>query len=158
MKKRSAGLLVYRNSGKGLEVFISHPGGPFFAGKDEGAWSIPKGLYEDGESSIAVAKREFEEEIGQKPPTGNYIDLGSIKRSDGKVIEAWAVAGDIDENSVISNTFELEWPPRTGRMQQFPEVDRAGWFDVESAAAKLQTAQIEFLKRLTRNLGDDFLG
>ena len=155
MKKQSAGVVLYRTKNGQLEVLIAHPGGPFFAKKDNGIWSIPKGLYEDDEDLLKAAKREFEEEIGTKPPSGDYIDLGEIKRKDGKTIRAWAVEGDIEENQVKSNLFEMEWPPRSGQKQQFPEIDKALWFDINSASLKLQPAQVEFLKRLAEQLKVD---
>lgn len=156
MKKRSAGLLVYRMKNGRLEVLIVHPGGPFFAKKDDGIWTIPKGLYDNGENALDAAAREFEEEVGVPAPKGTYIELGEIKRKDGKHIKAWALEGDIDEKNINSNTFELEWPPRSGKMREFPEVDRAQWLDLGSAAKKLQSAQVEFLHRLASKLGVDF--
>ncbi len=155
-KKQSAGLLLYRQKDGNLEVLIAHPGGPFFAKKDDGVWSIPKGLYEEDEDPFDAAKREYEEEIGSPAPTTQYIDLGEIKRSDDKAIRAWAVEGDVDENRVKSNLFEMEWPPKSGRMQQFPEIDKALWFEINSASVKLQPAQVEFLKRLAENLSIGF--
>ncbi len=156
-KKQSAGILLYRTKSDRLEVLIAHPGGPFFAKKDKGVWSIPKGLYEDDENPFDAAKREFEEEIGSPPPNGQYIELGEIKRKDGKNIRAWAVEGDIYEVSVKSNTFKIEWPPKSGSIQEFPEIDRAKWLDLTTASQKLQLAQIEFLERLAQYLKVDFL-
>jgi predicted NUDIX family NTP pyrophosphohydrolase len=156
-KKQSAGLLLYRQRDEELDVFIAHPGGPFFAKKDDGIWSIPKGLYDHDEDPFDAAKREFEEEIGWPAPGGKYINLGEIKRKDGKSIRAWAVEGDIDKASVKSNNFEMEWPPKSGKVQEFPEIDRAEWFDLTTASQKLQLAQVEFLERLARHLGVAFL-
>jgi predicted NUDIX family NTP pyrophosphohydrolase len=129
-------------------VLIVHPGGPFWAKKDEGAWSIPKGEYAEGEDAQACALREFEEETGTALPESELIDLGTAKQRSGKVVTAWAAEGDLDADAITSNEFEMEWPPRSGRTQSFPEVDRAGWFDLESAAEKLNPAQVVFLKRL----------
>jgi len=157
-KKQSAGILLYRTKNSQFEVLIAHPGGPFFAKKDSGFWSIPKGLYDDNEEPFEAAKREFKEEIGSSAPDGEYIDLGEIKRKDGKAIKAWAVEGDIDESSVKSNTFEMEWPPRSGQKQEFPEIDRAVWFSLETATQKLQIAQVEFLKKLAEYLKINFSG
>lgn len=156
-KKQSAGILLYRTKSDRLEVLIAHPGGPFFTKKDSGFWSIPKGLYDDNEEAFKAAKREFEEEIGSPPPNGQYIELGEIKRKDGKNIKAWAVEGDIDEASVKSNNFEMQWPPKSGNIQEFPEIDRAEWLDLTAASQKLQLAQTEFLERLARYLKVDFL-
>src|SRR5918993_854386 len=129
MPKRSAGLLVYRPSDDGLEVLLVHPGGPFWARKDDGAWSIPKGEYEPSEDPLEVALREFEEELGAEPPDStDALPLGELRQPSGKVVSAWAVEGDLDVSDVRSNLFEMEWPPRSGRTQEFPEVDRAGWF------------------------------
>ena len=149
MPKTSAGLLLYRRTPGGIEVFLVHPGGPFWAKKDAGAWSIPKGEYEDGDDPRACALREFEEELGTALPEGTELtELGDVKQKSGKVITAYAAAGDIDADAVTSNTFTIEWPPRSGRMQEFPEVDRAGWFSLEEAAEKLNPAQAELLVRL----------
>ena len=152
MVKRSAGILLYRGS-DALEVLLVHPGGPFWARKDAGAWSIPKGEYEDGEDPRACALREFEEETGTALPPGELIDLGEIRQKGGKVVTAWAAAGDLDAAAVRSNTFAMEWPPRSGRQTEFPEIDRAGWFGVEEAREKLNAAQTEFLDRLIGRLG-----
>ena len=149
MPRRSAGILLYRRRQGALEVLLVHPGGPAWANRDTGAWSIPKGEYGDGEDPRAVALREFEEETGQPPPTGDLVALGEIRQRGGKVVEAWAIAGDVDITAIVSNTFETEWPPKSGRMQSFPEVDRAGWFGVDAARVKLNPAQCAFLDRLT---------
>jgi predicted NUDIX family NTP pyrophosphohydrolase len=130
------------------EVLLVHPGGPFWAKKDAGAWSIPKGEYDDGEDPRACAAREFEEELGSPLPAGELEELGTVKLRSGKQIVAFAVAGDLDADAIRSNTFTLEWPPRSGRMQEFPEVDRAGWFGLDEAREKLNPAQAEFLDRL----------
>lgn len=133
-------------------MLIVHPGGPFFAKKDNGFWSIPKGLYEGDENPLDAAKREYEEEIGRPAPDGTYIELGEIKRKDGKIIKAWAVEGTVDETKITSNTFKIEWPPKSAKMQAFPEVDRAGWFTLGEAVKKLTPAQVEFLQRLADKL------
>jgi predicted NUDIX family NTP pyrophosphohydrolase len=148
MPQRSAGILLFRRGGDGLEVLLVHPGGPFFARKDDGSWSIPKGLYEDGEEPLAAARREFEEELGSPCPGGDALELGEIRQKNGKRVTAWAIEGDLDAASIVSNTFELEWPPRSGRRRQFPEVDRAEWFTVEQAREKLLPAQVPLLDRL----------
>jgi predicted NUDIX family NTP pyrophosphohydrolase len=129
---------------------LVHPGGPFWSRRDEGAWSIPKGEIEQGETALQVALREFREELGQEPPHGQIIPLGSIRQAGGKTVHAWAVSGDLDADRVVSATFEMEWPPRSGRKQAFPEVDRAGWFDLEAARRKILPAQTVFLDRLER--------
>ena len=153
MVKRSAGILLYRGSDDALEVLLVHPGGPFWARKDAGAWSIPKGEHEAGEDPRACALREFEEETGTALPPGELIDLGEIRQKGGKVVTAWAAAGDLDAAAVRSNTFAMEWPPRSGRQTEFPEIDRAGWFGVDDAREKLNAAQTEFLDRLLGRLG-----
>jgi len=151
--KRSAGLLVYRrNADDGIEVLLVHPGGPFWAKKDDGAWSIPKGEYEPSEEAFDVALREFEEEVGQSPPDGEPLLLGELRQPSGKVVRAWAVEGDLDVTDVRSNTFEMEWPPRSSRTQEFPEVDRAGWFGLDDAKRKLLRGQVGLLDRLAKRL------
>jgi len=145
MAKQSAGILLHRNG----EVLLVHPGGPFWAKKDAGAWSIPKGEYEEGDDPRAAALREFEEELGSAlPPDTELVELGTVKQKSGKRITAYAAEGDLDVATISSNTFAIEWPPRSGRMQEFPEVDRAGWFSIEEAREKLNPAQAEFLVRL----------
>ena len=135
-------------------MLLVHPGGPFWAKKDAGAWSIPKGEYDDREDARACATREFEEELGiPLPDDAELVDLGSVKLRSGKEVVAFAVAGDLDPNGVRSNTFTLEWPPRSGRMREFPEVDRAGWFGLAEAREKLNPAQVELLDRLGKGLG-----
>jgi predicted NUDIX family NTP pyrophosphohydrolase len=151
--KLSAGLLVYRRTAGGLEVLLVHPGGPFWAKKDGGVWSVPKGEYESEEDPLKVALREFEEEIGSAPPDPtDQRSLGELRQPSGKVVRAWAVEGDIDVSEIRSNMFEMEWPPRSGRTQEFPEVDRAGWFGLEEARRKLLRGQIGFLDRLQKLL------
>ncbi len=149
MPKLSAGLLVYRRADAELEVLLVHPGGPFWARKDEGAWSVPKGEYGPSEDPLEVALREFEEEIGQAPPERDEPEwLGELRQPSGKVVSAWAMEGDLDVSDVRSNTFEMEWPPRSRRTQEFPEVDRAGWFGLEEARRKIHRGQLGFLDRL----------
>jgi predicted NUDIX family NTP pyrophosphohydrolase len=148
MAKRSAGILLYRVVGDAHEVLLVHPGGPFWARRDAGAWSIPKGEYEEGEDPRACALREFREETGSELPGGNLIDLGSVKQKGGKLVSAWAADGDVDADAVSSNTFTMEWPPRSGRTAEFPEIDRAGWFGIGAAREKIVSAQAEFLDRL----------
>jgi len=152
--KVSAGLMIYRKKNLELEVLIVHPGGPFWAKKDKGAWSIPKGEVEDGEADLlAVAKREFAEETGQPVPEGEYLELGSVKNKSGKVIHAWAVEGDLDAAQIKSNVFAMEWPPKSGQQQEFPEVDRAGWFVPDKAQEKLNPAQVSLIDHLIELLG-----
>ena len=141
MAKQSAGLLLYRRRGGGWEIFLVHPGGPFWAKKDEHAWSIPKGEFDDGEEPLAAARREFVEETGLQAPDGPFDALPPLKTSGGKVVHAFAVEADADADAVVSNTFEIEWPPRSGRRQTFPEVDRAEWVDLETARTKLHKGQ-----------------
>ena len=148
MPRRSAGILLYRRSAGTLEVLLVHPGGPFWAKKDLGAWSIPKGEYEEGEDPRACALREFEEELGAPPPAGPLVELGTAKQSGGKVVTAWAAEGDADAAAARSNTFTLEWPPRSGVMREFPEADRAEWFEVDEARRRINPAQAVFLDRL----------
>jgi|SRR5262245_27816064 len=151
MPKRSAGLLMFRRREGAWEVFLVHPGGPFWAKKDEGAWSIPKGEYEEGEDALATARREFEEETGVVVD-GNFIPLGEIKQAGGKIVKVWAVEGDCDASAIRSNLFSMEWPPKSGKMQQFPEVDRAGWFPMEAARVKLLKGQAVFMDQLATRL------
>lgn len=146
--KLSAGILMYRGEGPALELLLVHPGGPFWAKKDLGAWSMPKGEYEEGEEPLAVAKREFEEELGSPAPKRVYLQLGEVKQPSRKVITAFAVEGDFDPATLKSNHFEMEWPPKSGKMQSFPEVDRAAWFAPEEARKKLLPGQAAFLDRL----------
>jgi predicted NUDIX family NTP pyrophosphohydrolase len=156
MPKRSAGLLLWRRAGDGaVEVLLGHPGGPFFAHKDDGAWSVLKGEIEDGEDAYDVARREFHEETGAEPPDGDPIALGEVRLSSGKVVAAWALEGDLDPDTAESNTFELEWPPRSGRVQTYPEIDRVAWFDLRSARVRLNHAQTAFVDRLIEALSLD---
>jgi predicted NUDIX family NTP pyrophosphohydrolase len=151
--ERSAGIVLFRRGEAGLEVLLVHPGGPFFSRRDAGAWSIPKGLYEEGEESLACARREFAEELGSPCPDGPPIELGEIRQRNGKRVTAWAVEGDLDAEHITSNTFDIEWPPRSGRRQEFPEVDRAGWFGLDAAREKILAAQVPLLDRLAESLG-----
>ena len=148
MARRSAGIVLYRSGAAGVEVLLVHPGGPFWAKKDAGAWSIPKGEYEDGEDPLACALREFEEETGTRLASDEVVELGSVRQKSGKQVTAWAVAGDLDPDNVRSNTFVMEWPPRSGRQAEFPEIDRAEWFGLDEARAKLVPAQAELVDRL----------
>jgi len=156
MPKLSAGLLLYRVRDGVVDVVIGHPGGPFWVRKDDGAWSIPKGEYADGDDPWAAAQREFEEEVGLRPPTGPRVDLGSVKQPGGKVVTVFAVHGDLDLADAHSNTFELEWPRGSGKLRTFPEVDRVDWFPVAQARSKLLRGQCDFLDRLMahRSLAD----
>jgi predicted NUDIX family NTP pyrophosphohydrolase len=149
MPERSAGILLHRRGPNGVEVLLVHPGGPFFARRDDGAWSIPKGVYEPGEEPLACARREFAEELGSPCPDGPALELGEIRQRNGKRVVAFAVEGDIDADAIASNTFTIEWPPRSGRMQEFPEVDRAAWFPLGEAREKLIAAQVPLLERLS---------
>lgn len=151
MPKKSAGILLYRRAQSGVEVFLVHPGGPFWRKKDAGAWTIPKGEFED-EEALAAAKREFCEELGSPPPSGDYLTLKPIKQKNAKTVFAWAVAGDFDPANLQSNTFLLEWPPKSGRMEEFPEVDRAEWFSLEIAKQKILPAQVPLLDELVELL------
>lgn len=143
--QRSAGILLVRPSG---EILLVHPGGPFWAKKDFGAWSIPKGEYTDGEDPEACARREFLEELGVDVPPGELTDLGTVRQKNGKEVRAYLAAGEVDASAIVSSTFTMEWPPRSGRTREFPEVDRAEWFSVEAAREKLNPAQAAFLDRL----------
>lgn len=152
---QSAGISLYRFAADGtVQVLIAHMGGPFWARKDAGAWSIPKGEYDDSEDAHGAARREFEEELGSRPPDGPSTDLGSVTQSNGKVVRAWAIEGELDVNTLVSNTFTMEWPRGSGRMQDFPEVDRSEWVDVETARVRLVSAQQAFLDRLLAALAE----
>ncbi|HEX6782778.1 MAG TPA: NUDIX domain-containing protein [Solirubrobacterales bacterium] len=154
--KHSAGVLLFRRRGEGeVEFLLVHPGGPFWRRKDTGAWSIPKGQIEDEEEARACAIREMEEELGPAPEVDpeQLIELGSIRQRAGKTVEAWAAEADFDPATLASNTFSMEWPPRSGSEQEFPEVDRAEWFDLERARKKILPAQAELLDRLVEHLG-----
>jgi predicted NUDIX family NTP pyrophosphohydrolase len=146
---RSSGVLLYRRTNGVVEVLLGHMGGPFWAKKDDGAWSIPKGEHDPDEDAEAAARREFAEETGAAAPTALH-PLGEVKGR--KLLTAWAGEGDLDTGAITSNTFELEWPPRSGRMQSFPEIDRAAWFDLDTARTKLVKAQVPFLDRLAAHL------
>lgn len=144
--KVSAGILMYRFSGSGPEFFLVHPGGPYFVRKDDGHWTVPKGEFPESEDPLQAAIREFEEETGYRP-AGNFIPLEPITQKGGKKVYCWAVEGDLDPASLVSNTFKLEWPPRSGKMQQFPEVDKGDWFPAKQAAVKIKDAQIPLLEQ-----------
>jgi predicted NUDIX family NTP pyrophosphohydrolase len=154
MPKKSAGLLLFRETSGSLEVLLVHPGGPFWAKKDNGAWSIPKGEFEDDEDPLTAARREFEEETGFTA-AGDVIPLASLRQPSGKVICAWAMRRDLDPAGLKSNTFSMEWPPKSGRQQEFPEIDRAAWFPIETARYKLLKGQVGFLDQLESKLGSD---
>ena len=157
MVAHSAGMLVYRGSADsgGVEVFLVHPGGPFWARKDSGAWTIPKGEHGPDEDPLAAARREFIEETGQPVPDGPVLDLGEVRQRGGKVVRAFAVCGEVDASAVVSNTFTIQWPPRSGQMREFPEVDRGQWVSADGAALKINPAQTEFLARLGVAVGGD---
>ena len=150
--KRSAGILLFRRGPSGVEVLLAHPGGPFWANKDVGAWSIPKGENEEGEDPLGCALREFGEETGIDP-VGPFLDLGEVRQKAGKQVCAWAGEGDGDPHGMRSNTFSMEWPPRSGKMCDFPEVDRWEWFDLKEAARRINPGQIDLLDRLKSRLG-----
>ena len=152
---RSAGIVLYRRAATddALEVLLVHPGGPAWARRDAGAWSIPKGEYAADEEPLAAARREFAEELGSPPPDGEALDLGEIRQKSGKVVHAWALAGDFDPDTVVSNTIMFPWPPRSGRTIEIPEVDRAEWFGLPVAREKINPAQAELLGRLEAALG-----
>ena len=153
MPRPSAGILLYRRRGDGaVEVLLVHPGGPLWARRDLGAWSLPKGEIDAGEEGLAAARREFAEEIGTSPPAGEPLGLGEVRLRSGKRVSAWALSGDLDAAAVVSNTFEMQWPPRSGQMRSFPEVDRARWFGLEEARERLNPAQAEFIERLQARL------
>jgi len=152
MKKHSAGLIVFRRTDTGPEVLIAHMGSPWWAKKDFGAWSIPKGLIEEGEDPLAAAKREFSEELGLPVPDGDFIQLGAIEQHNNKSVAAWAVEADIDASQIKSNTFKAEWPPRSGKTQDFPEIDRAQWFSLSEAVKRVVRGQAELFKRLAQHL------
>ncbi|MDW5593784.1 NUDIX domain-containing protein [Conexibacter stalactiti] len=149
MPRRSAGILLHRRlDGGEPEVLLVHPGGPFWAKKDAGAWSIPKGEHGADDDPLTAARREFAEELGRPLPAGEIVPLGEVRQKGGKLVTAWAVAGDLDPATIVSNSFELEWPPRSGRRAQFPEVDRAEWFTLDRAREKLLPAQLPLLDRI----------
>ena len=146
--------MLYRLIDGRVEVLLGHMGGPFWARKDSGAWTIPKGEYDANEDALAAARREFAEEIGVPVPATSFVELGEVRQSGGKTVRAWAADGDLDAATAVSNTFEIEWPPKSGRMQTFPELDRFEWFDVEAARTMIIAAQREFLDRLLDHLSD----
>jgi predicted NUDIX family NTP pyrophosphohydrolase len=152
LSARSAGIVLHRGRGESLEVLLVHPGGPVWARRDAGVWSIPKGEYGDDEDPLAAARREFAEELGASPPDGEARELGEIRQKSGKRVVAWALPGDLDAERIRSNTFSMQWPPRSGRMQEFPEVDRAQWFGLDEAREKLNPAQVPLLDRLVESL------
>jgi predicted NUDIX family NTP pyrophosphohydrolase len=152
MAKRSAGILLHRRRGEDAEVLLVHPGGPFWAKKDLGAWTIPKGEHTEAEEPMACALREFAEETGTALPPGELLDLGEIRQKAGKIVRAWAAEGDLDAAAVVSNTFEMVWPPRSGQLRSFPEIDRAGWFGLADARERILPAQAPFLDRLAELL------
>jgi predicted NUDIX family NTP pyrophosphohydrolase len=153
MPAHSAGLLLYRRTGDEIEVLLGHLGGPFFARKDDGAWSIPKGLFEPGEEPFAAACREFTEEFGSPPPAlDTAIELATVRQRNGKLVTAWAIESDFAADTIVSNTFEMEWPPRSGRRQSFPEIDRAAWFELPTARTKMTAGQDALLDGLLAHL------
>jgi predicted NUDIX family NTP pyrophosphohydrolase len=149
--KQSAGILLYRVSGTAIEVLLAHPGGPFWRRRDDGSWTIPKGEVEPGEDTLIAARREFAEETGYRP-SGDGLALGSIRQPGGKIVHVWAIEGDWKPSQLISDSFSLEWPPRSGRMQSFPEIDRAAWFSLVEARRKLLKGQAQFIGRLELEL------
>jgi predicted NUDIX family NTP pyrophosphohydrolase len=152
MAEKSAGLLVYRRKGSAVEFLLAHPGGPFWAKRDAGAWSIPKGLIDEGEETLAAARREFEEEVGQAVE-GDFAPLTPLRQKSGKIVHAWMVEADLDLESVRSNLFEMEWPRHSGRVQAFPEIDRVGWFAPEEALVKILPGQAGFIREAMAKLG-----
>lgn len=153
MSRRSAGLLVFRRAGERVELLLAHMGGPYWAGRDAGAWSVPKGEPEDGEDLLSAARREFTEELGLAPPEGEPVPLGEVRQRSGKVVTVWAVAGDLDPADVVPGTFELEWPPRSGHRVRVPEVDRVAWFSPDDARRLLVSGQAVLVDRLLEMLG-----
>ncbi|MEU0333531.1 NUDIX domain-containing protein [Streptomyces sp. NPDC006193] len=151
--RRSAGLLLFRRTGQGLEVLLGHMGGPLWAKKDAGAWTVPKGEYEPREPAWEAARREFREELGLPPPDGEAVPLGEVVQRNGKIVTAWAVEADLDPAAIDPGTFTMEWPPRSGRRQRFPELDRVAWFALDRARQVIVTAQAAFLDRLAEHSG-----
>ncbi|MEV1080752.1 NUDIX domain-containing protein [Streptomyces sp. NPDC050211] len=151
--RTSAGLLLFRHTDRGVEVLLGHMGGPFFARRDEGAWTVPKGEYEPDEPAWDAARREFQEELGLPPPDGEAIDLGEVRQTGGKIVTVWAVEADLDPAAVVPGTFRMEWPPRSGQTQEFPELDRVEWFGLDRARALIVKAQTAFLDRLAEHSG-----
>lgn len=148
---RSAGLLLFRHTGQGIEVLLGHMGGPFFARRESGAWTVPKGEYGPGEPAWEAARREFREELGLPPPDGEALPLGEVRQSGGKTVTAWAVEADLDPAAVVPGTFAMEWPPKSGRIQEFPELDRVAWLPLDRARAVIVGAQAAFLDRLAEH-------
>ncbi|WP_149550429.1 NUDIX domain-containing protein [Streptomyces marokkonensis] len=148
---RSAGLLLFRHTGPGLEVLLGHMGGPFFRRRETGAWTVPKGEYDPGEQAWEAARREFREELGLPPPDGEAVPLGEVRQAGGKTVTAWAVEADLDPATVVPGTFEMEWPPKSGRIQEFPELDRVAWFTLDRAREVIVSAQSAFLDRLAEH-------
>ncbi|MEU0895061.1 NUDIX domain-containing protein [Streptomyces massasporeus] len=149
--KRSAGLLLFHSGENGLEVLLGHMGGPFFARRDAGAWTVIKGEHEQDEPAWEAARREFQEELGLPPPDGEAIDLGEVRQTGGKIVTAWAVRADLDPATITPGTFRMEWPPRSGRLQEFPELDRVAWFGLDRARSVIVKAQAAFLDRLAEH-------
>ncbi|MET9790922.1 NUDIX domain-containing protein [Streptomyces canus] len=150
--KTSAGLLLFRHTGDGLEVLLGHMGGPFFARRDAGAWTVPKGEYEpDSETAWDAARREFQEELGLPPPDGEAVPLGEVRQTNGKVVTAWAIEADLDPAAMVPGLFSMEWPPKSGQMREFPELDRVEWFRLDRARAVIVKAQAAFLDRLAEH-------
>ncbi|MEV4789158.1 NUDIX domain-containing protein [Streptomyces tuirus] len=149
--KRSAGLLLFHPGDDGLEVLLGHMGGPFFARRDAGAWTVIKGEYEPDEPAWEAARREFQEELGVPPPDGEAIDLGEVRQTGGKIVKVWAIRADLDPATITPGTFRMEWPPRSGRLQEFPEVDRVAWFGLDRARSVIVKAQVAFLDRLAEH-------
>lgn len=150
---QSAGILLHRERDGALEVLLVHPGGPAWARRDLGAWSIPKGEYGEDEDPLSAARREFAEELGVAPPPGEAVELGEIRQRAGKLVRGWALGGDLDAGAIVSNTFQIEWPPRSGKLVEIPEVDRAEWFALEAAREKINPGQVPLLDRLAEVLG-----
>jgi predicted NUDIX family NTP pyrophosphohydrolase len=151
MPRKSAGILLYRFQKDGVEVFLVHPGGPFWVNKDKGSWSVPKGEYNDDEDALKAAQREFQEETGLSIQ-GNFIELGEVRQPSGKRVRVWALENDQKVENIRSNTFQLEWPPKSGKMQEFPEVDRGGWFSIPEARQKILKGQFPFLDKLEEKI------
>lgn len=150
-ERRSAGLLLFRRTDAGLEVLLGHMGGPFFAKRDAGAWTVPKGEYESDEPAWDAARREFQEELGLPPPDGEALPLGEVRQTGGKIVTVWAIEADLDPATVVPGTFRMEWPPRSGRTQEFPELDRVRWLPVDRAREVVVKAQAAFLDRLAEH-------
>jgi predicted NUDIX family NTP pyrophosphohydrolase len=151
--RRSAGLLLFHHTGDGLEVLLGHMGGPFWARRDAGAWTVPKGEYEPDEPAWDAARREFREELGLEPPDGEAVPLGEVRQANGKIVTAWAIEADLDPATVVPGTFEMEWPRGSGRLQEFPELSRVEWLGLDQARSVIVKAQAEFLNRLEEHVG-----